>query len=52
MEREVILTLGGFKFIEYFKDFFSEKKKKIHTMEVTFATWACSKSKLREQCFV
>ena len=40
MGREVILTLGGFKFLrEYFKDLLprGKKKKKIHTMEVTFA---------------
>lgn len=39
MGREVILTLGGFKFLrEYFKDLLPRGgEKKIHTMEVTFA---------------
>ena len=46
MGREVILTLGGFKFLrEYFKDLLP--RKKIHTMEVTFAAGHVQKSKLR-----
>ena len=47
MGREVILTLGGFKFLrEYFKDLLPRGKKKKNTHNGSdFCTWARSKVK-------